>query len=45
MSDEVRNPRYAGASIRDVVRSLMKPRRAKNPKPEDGETIDLDEKG
>ena len=42
MSNEVRNPRYAGATIRDVVRSLMKPRKAKKPKTDDGETIELD---
>ena len=44
-SNEVRNPRYAGATVGDLVRGLMRPRKPKQPEPakEREETVDPDE--
>ena len=41
--NEVRNPRYAGATLGDMVRALMRPK-PKPPAPEKGreKTIELD---
>ena len=43
--NEVRNPRYAGATIGDLVRSLMRPRKPKPRAPEKergDDTVELD---
>ena len=42
---EVRNPRYADATVVDMVRALMRPKKPKPPAPakEREETIELDE--
>ena len=42
---KVRNPRYAGATVGELVRRLMRPKNPKNPEPakEREETIELDE--
>ena len=41
--NEVRNPRYAGATIRDLVRALVRPKKPKSATPAKGreETIEL----
>ena len=44
-SDEVRNPRYAGATIGDLVRGLMRPRKPKPRAPEkerEDDAVELD---
>ena len=43
--NEVRNPRYAGATVGDLVRGLMRPRKPKPETPPKGqeETVELDE--
>ena len=44
-SIKVQNPRYAGATVGDVVRALAKPRKRKpqKSKAEQSETIELDD--
>ena len=42
---KVRNPRYAGATIGELVRALMRPRKPRAPEKARGETVELPAQG